>query len=582
VLGLSLITTTSSFQPSSRRSNNGILLTQVVASQRKIKPSPRHDATSLNAITPAAALSAVGAPIGSLAVLAFVILVHEGGHFIAARSLGINVDEFSVGIGPRILGVRRRLVDGKFVFDKIDEAANEEEGVEPDEQANDGIEFSLRALPIGGYVRFPENYNRTLAFEQEDASRKARYEARLMRLEDASAFEKTLEAMAAKSFVFNVMSLGLLKKWQSNREEEQLMQAEEEAELKSPRTVKSNGNNNGSWWSAMPWVAKKDEEEELNGDDKLAILKAAKLPDIDYFKDPNLLQNRPWQERSIVLSGGVVFNILLAFACYFGELTGGRGLPTPIFDTGTVITQMPGKDSPSFGLLKQGDIIVGVNNVILSAANSEPNMYASQKEISDIISTVRETPNGESIKLTIVHGRNSDSTDVVSVSPKRNDEGLASIGVTLGANYLRTDMVQASSIFDAISKAGSAVYEITSQTASSIFGLLIGFLFGKGLPAGTSMSGPIGVVKTGAQVVSSSDFAAVVAFAASISVNLAVVNSLPLPALDGGQLAFVLAEAAAGRRIDQRTQEGINAGALFILLIFSFSTAIGDVTSLFR
>ena len=96
------------------------------------------------------------------------------------------------------------------------------------------------------------------------------------------------------------------------------------------------------------------------------------------------------------------------------------------------------------------------------------------------------------------------------------------------------------------------------------------------------MSGPIGVVKSGADIVSSADFAAVVAFAASISINLAVVNSLPLPALDGGQLAFVLAEAAAGRRIDQRVQESINASALLFLLFISFGTAVGDVTSIFK
>jgi len=583
-----------SFQPPSRtsilsrRSLNHPFSSsaQVLSSKNKIRPSPstlsRHDVTttSLESMTPAAALSAIGSPLGSIAVLAFVILVHEAGHFIAARSLGMNVDEFSVGVGPRIVGVRRRLVDDKFVFEKIDDAASKskEDGgnVEGSELlSDDGIEFSLRAIPLGGYVRFPENYNRTLAFEQEDIARKARDEARLMRIENASPWEKGLEAVAAKSLAFNILTLGVLKKWQSNRVAEQLKQAEEDAKLFL------TNESNGSWLSALPWVSKKDEKEELEGNDKLAILKAAKVPDIDYFDDPNLLQNRPWQQRAIVLSGGVVFNILLAFACYFGELTGGKGLPMPVFDAGVVISRMPSEDSPSFGLLKRGDVILGVNDVITSG-NSQGGIWASQKQISDVISTIRETPVGESVKLTISHGKDSEATDVVSVAPKVNDDGVTSIGVMLGPNYLRTDMVQAASVTDAISKAGSAVYDITSQTSRSIFGLLLGFISGKGLPAGTSMSGPIGVVKSGAEVVSTSDFAAVVAFAASISVNLAVVNALPLPALDGGQLAFVLAEAAAGRRIDQRVQEGINAGALLILLCLSFGTAVGDVTSIFK
>jgi len=63
-------------------------------------------------------------------------------------------------------------------------------------------------------------------------------------------------------------------------------------------------------------------------------------------------------------------------------------------------------------------------------------------------------------------------------------------------------------------------------------------------------------------------------------VNLAVVNSLPLPALDGGQLVFVLAEAVSGRKIDQRTEETINAAALFLLLFVSFSTTVGDLTAI--
>ncbi len=76
----------------------------------------------------------------------------------------------------------------------------------------DGIEFSLRALPLGGYVCFPENYNRTLAFEQDDMARRAQNEAPLMRLEGASALEQGLEKIAAQSFVLNVATLVLLKK----------------------------------------------------------------------------------------------------------------------------------------------------------------------------------------------------------------------------------------------------------------------------------------------------------------------------------------------------------------------------------
>jgi len=68
---------------------------------------------------------------------------------------------------------------------------------------------------------------------------------------------------------------------------------------------------------------------------------------------------------------------------------------------------------------------------------------------------------------------------------------------------------------------------------------------------------------------------------AAVSINLAVVNSLPLPALDGGQIAFVIVEGARGRKIEQKTQDDINAYALFLLLVVSGWSTVGDIRGLF-
>ena len=105
-------------------------------------------------------------------------------------------------------------------------------------------------------------------------------------------------------------------------------------------------------------------------------------------------------------------------------------------------------------------------------------------------------------------------------------------------------------------------------------------IVGGGSKVGGSLqlSGPIGVIKMGSEVVRTNDLTAVAMFAAAISVNLAVVNSLPIPALDGGQLVFVLGEAVTGRKLDQRKQEEINALALLVLLLVTFSTTVGDLS----
>ena len=105
---------------------------------------------------------------------------------------------------------------------------------------------------------------------------------------------------------------------------------------------------------------------------------------------------------------------------------------------------------------------------------------------------------------------------------------------------------------------------------------------GKGAPAGQGISGPVGLIRTGSEIVSTNDLATIVTFAAAISVNLAVVNSLPLPALDGGQMIFILFEAVTGRKVDQRLQESITSAAVLLLLLLTVGTTFSDVESILR
>lgn len=69
-------------------------------------------------------------------------------------------------------------------------------------------------------------------------------------------------------------------------------------------------------------------------------------------------------------------------------------------------------------------------------------------------------------------------------------------------------------------------------------------------------------------------------FAAALSVNLAVLNSLPFPALDGGQLLFVALEVLAGRPVPRRAKDVIVGLAFGVLLVFGSAAFIGDLTKL--
>jgi len=457
-------------------------------------------------------------PLGAITVLAGIVCFHELGHYLAARSFNVTVTEFSIGFGPKLLG-----------FEAV------------------GNEFNLRALPLGGYVRFPENYNTTVV----DAKREAAREAFMKRREE--------ENWTVWQDAINIATLGL---WDEQRRQKRKKQdAKAKLELMKEQEAKAAQ----SFWRRLTFSRKRPVEVvELDPEDF----------DIDYYDDPRLLQNRPWQERAVVLSGGVIFNMILAFLLYFGEINAGSGIPQPVFDSGVVISQTPRPDGASAGLLRQGDVITGINGRLITL--SSPSTLAAQKQVSDVIGVIRETPPGGTVQLQVKR----DSKDLeVTVKPKTTG-AIQSIGVFLGPNFKEIQKIKSDNAVEAAQLAIRYLSQVVSQTIDGILSLIGMLIMGQDPPPGQSVSGPIGLIRSGTEVVSTRDVAAIVLFAAALSVNLGVINALPLPALDGGQLVFVLVEAITGRKVDQRLQEGITSVAILFLLGLSVSTAFSDVGSI--
>ena len=249
-------------------------------------------------------VAAVASPFGAIGVLAFIVLFHELGHYLAARYFGITVEEFSIGFGPKLFG-----------FTKF------------------GNEFNLRALPLGGYVRFPENYDIEKATELE-------------RLADEAAQERRIREGRTKftDYLVDGLTLGIL--------DEQRRKAQKEKQRKE----EMQGQANLPWWKKL--LKTPNGQRQQNG---RRIDNDPEDFQIDYYDDPNLLQNRPWTERFVVLSGGVFMNMVLAFSIYFGAIGFGSGVPQPIFEPGVVVSAAPRADVPSSGLLYKNDVIMGVN-----------------------------------------------------------------------------------------------------------------------------------------------------------------------------------------------------------------------------
>uniref|UniRef100_A0A7S1G2U9 Peptidase M50 domain-containing protein n=1 Tax=Corethron hystrix TaxID=216773 RepID=A0A7S1G2U9_9STRA len=467
--------------------------------------------TELNAIPAAASVlenfvrGGSGA-LPSIGLLCFVVLIHELGHFSAARMFGITVKEFSVGVGPRLLGFQ-----------------------------NDNIDYSLRILPFGGYVRFPENYNTTLFFEQT---------------------------------VFYERSMEDFKRLKANKKQD---------EVKKPKS---------SFQNMFQFLLPKTKSERFEKPEK---------PIIEYYDDPDLLQNRSAYQRAIVLVGGIVFNFVLAFSLYFTTLTIGDGMPRLPVQPGVLVTNTI-ENAPAYNKVYKGDVITKINNIDLSPTTSSSNKKtkaAGEKYVKNILTTVQSTTPGDNVVLSVrrvdpATKKLTDNIDVVRLVPISNDINTfpPSIGVMLTPNFGSIEMVRASSVAEGLKEAAVQFDQVTTETASALLSIISSlFNFGGASKSSSdaSLSGPVAMIRTGSDVIENGNLAAVCAFAAAISINLGVVNSLPFPGLDGGQLAFVLAEALrGGRKIDQRIQEDITAVAFTFLIVISLSTVFGDVASIFK
>ena len=250
--------------------------------------------------------------------------------------------EFSVGVGPKLAGFTRG--------GTVDEDGNVEE---------EGIEFNLRAIPLGGYVMFPENYNATLGYEMEVLAGKKRAEIQTIVEETRESNGNGISNSARSNGLLSAITLGLADNRKGGKEERI-------AALQTMAVDMTNNQKKGGagapWWK-NPFGGNKKSSPKNSMEKSIIINEdgTVSTPPIDYYDDVDLLQNRPPLQRALVLVGGVVFNIILAFTLYFGELTVGSGLQKPIFNSGAMVASAPRINSASVGLLEKGDVILAFN-----------------------------------------------------------------------------------------------------------------------------------------------------------------------------------------------------------------------------
>jgi regulator of sigma E protease len=129
----------------------------------------------------------------------------------------------------------------------------------------------------------------------------------------------------------------------------------------------------------------------------------------------------------------------------------------------------------------------------------------------------------------------------------------------------------------AIIQGAMLTYDLTVSTAQGLLGF-----FGqiaRGVADFGSVAGPIGIASIGSQAVAQG-FAAVVVLAAVISVNLALINLLPIPGLDGGRLFIILIEAVLRRPISPRITTWATLAGMGLLILLMLVVSYHDIVRL--
>ncbi|MBU6229397.1 MAG: RIP metalloprotease RseP [Cyanobacteria bacterium REEB459] len=352
--------------------------------------------------------------IAAIAVIALLVAVHEAGHFLAARWQGIRVNRFALGFGP---------VLWKY------------QGPE--------TEYSLRAIPLGGFVGFPDD------------------------------------------------------------------------------------------------------------DPDSAI-----APD-----DPNLLKNRPILDRAIVISAGVIANLIFAYLVFVVQFAT-VGIPETFNpQPGILVPQIITETSPAARAgIRAGDLLTAVNGKPLGTGSTV---------IPEFVQVIKDNPN-RPVQITLQRGSRQLT---LTVTPELGAEGKAVIGVQLQPNgnfgYRRPRH-----LLEIFALAAQEFQDMVMRTLRGFLMLATNFK-----EMASQVAGPVKIVEQGAGLAQSS-LAMLFPFTAIISINLAIINILPLPALDGGQLAFLLVEALRGRPLPERLQENVMQTGLVLLLGLGVFLIVRDTSQL--
>ncbi len=262
--------------------------------------------------------------------------------------------------------------------------------------------------------------------------------------------------------------------------------------------------------------------------------------------------SRPVWQRALVVLAGVVMNFVLSvlILTYFFGISGVQTPGDKVFITEIV------KDSPALRSgLKTGDQIVSINGEKITSS-------------SQLVSTTKQHL-GEKLRLIILQKNKIEKN--IEVTPRKtypSSQGPIGVGISSDIIIKKYPLYQAP--FVGLMQALSYSWLILSGLGGVVYQLLVHAQVPKGV------AGPLGIAQLTGQFVAIGPLA-VLSFVSLLSLNLAILNILPIPALDGGRLFFILIEGVTGRKVSTKFESYAHAIGMALLLALIAVITLSDI-----
>ena len=457
--------------------------------------------------------------VSVLIVLGIMVLVHEFGHFVAAKLCGVRVEQFSIGFPPRLFGVKIGDTD-----------------------------YCISATPLGGYVKMTgesmpgENMSLDGADHDTIAAQKSDPGA----LTSHPRWQRILIGLAGPSANF-VLALGLMTGFYMLHNEVPLYQDQPVAlDWVVPGSAAANAG-------VQPG-------DHIVSFDRIENPTWEQVYEHTALELQSISHDRTIPVPLVVERGGqqVPLTLELAATPKDQDFTlPDIGFIPVIQSTPVKVSTVNGNMPAAKAGIQSGDQILSVDGHLFHGVES--------------IITYMQSRKGAPMTLLVDHAGNATTEVVQPVWDTGNGTPAWRIGFNGAPPPFRVEQM-------AFPKALKASVKFNRSNSLLILEVLQRVLTHR--MSVNTLSGPIGIARETGMAAETPGWEAKFKVMTAISLNLGILNLLPFPILDGGMILFLLIESVIRRDIDVRVKERVYQVAFVLIIIFAAYIIFNDISKL--